>query len=219
MKIFFVLSTFLILSILSCNSSTPPSTVEATPGKDTLPPPESKLDSMYFMDVHHLGAGKVTYEAAAQAHAKDLAVQSKYGVQFLKYWVDINNGDIYCLASAADAQSLLKTHSEAHGLLPDHIYQVAPGEATALEGKKNLYMDIHYLGAGKVTAKDVAGAHQKDLAIEKKYGVNIANYWFDEKSGVVMCLAEAKDSTSLIQTHKEAHGLLPAHVVMVKQGK
>ena len=26
---------------------------------------------------------------------------------------------------------------------------------------KNLYIDVHHLGAGKVTAKDVAAAHQK----------------------------------------------------------
>jgi hypothetical protein len=34
-----------------------------------------------------------------------------------------------------------------------------------------------------------------------------------------MCLAEAKDSTALINTHKEAHGLLPAKVFKVKQGQ
>ena len=40
-----------------------------------------------FMDVHNLG-GKVKLAAVAQAHTRDLAVQDKYGVQFLKYWVD-----------------------------------------------------------------------------------------------------------------------------------
>ena len=33
-----------------------------------------------------------------------------------------------------------------------------------------------------------------------------------------MCLAQAKDSNALIQTHKEAHGLLPARVSKVKEG-
>jgi len=32
----------------------------------------------------------------------------------------------------------------------------------------------------------------------------------DEKEGVVMCLSQAKDSASVINTHKEAHGLIPA---------
>jgi hypothetical protein len=89
----------------------------------------------------------------------------------------------------------------------------------ALKGKKNLFLDIHYLGAGNVTTKDVAGAHQKDLAVQNKYGVNLINYWVNEKDGVVMCLAEAKNPDALIRTHKEAHGLLPAKVFKVKQGK
>jgi hypothetical protein len=34
-----------------------------------------------------------------------------------------------------------------------------------------------------------------------------------------MCLVEAKDSTALINTHKEAHGLLPDKIYRVKQGQ
>jgi len=36
---------------------------------------------------------------------------------------------------------------------------------------------------------------------------------------VVMCLSQAKDSTSVINTHKEAHGLIPAYVLEVKPGE
>lgn len=172
-----------------------------------------------FIDVHQLGPGKVTYEAAAGAHAKDLGVQGKYGVRFIKYWVNQDEGLIYCLSSASDTDAIRKTHAEAHGLLPGICYPVTEGEAAALKGKKNLYLDVHYIGAGKVTAQGVAGAHQKDLATQKKHGVNFINYWVNEKEGVVMCLAEATDSTSIIETHKEAHGLVPAKVMKVAQGK
>ena len=34
---------------------------------------------------------------------------------------------------------------------------------------KKLFLDVHEVGPGKVTAKDVADAHQKDLATEKKW--------------------------------------------------
>lgn len=57
------------------------------------------------------------------------------------------------------------------------------------------------------------------MAVQKKHGVNFINYWVDEKTGTVMCLSEAKDSASVIETHKEAHGLLPAYITKVKQGK
>ena len=48
----------------------------------------SNQSKKLFIDVHQLGPGNVTYEAAAGAHAKDLATQRKYNVQFIKYWVD-----------------------------------------------------------------------------------------------------------------------------------
>ena len=171
-----------------------------------------------FLDVHRLTPG-IKPEAVAQAHQKDLAVEGKYGVDFIKYWVAPDKGLVFCLASASDSESLRKTHAEAHGLLPNNIYLVEGGTEAALTGKTNLFLDIHYLGAGKVTVKDVAAAHEKDLAVEKKYGVNFINYWVNEKEGVVMCLVEAKDSTALINTHKEAHGLLPDKIYRVKQGQ
>jgi hypothetical protein len=170
-----------------------------------------------FIDVHRLTPG-LKPEAVAQAHIKDLAVEGKYGVNILKYWVDTKRGMVFCLASSGDSESLRKTHAEAHGLLPERIYAVTEGNEAALMGKKNLFLDVHYLGAGNVTAKDVAAAHEKDLAVQEKYGANFINYWVNEKEGVVMCLVEAKDSTSLINTHKEAHGLLPSMVYKVKQG-
>lgn len=171
-----------------------------------------------YIDVHHLGKGKVTAKDVAAAHKKDLAAEKQFGVDFIKYWVDEANGDVYCLSSSPDTASIRKTHALAHGLLPDQIYQVADGKEAAMKGKKDLFLDIHNFGPGKVSAKDVAGAHQKDLAVEGKYGVNLINYWVDEKRGVVMCLAQAPDSAALINTHREAHGLLPDHVMKVKQG-
>lgn len=173
----------------------------------------------YYIDVHHLGAGKVTAKDVAGAHAKDLAVQNKYGVKFIKYWVDEKDGDVYCLSSAPDTQSIRKTHGEAHGLLPDDIYMVKGGKDAAIQEGKDFYLDVHELGAGKVTAKDVAGAHEKDLAVQGKYGVNFVNYWVDEKDGRVVCLSQAPDPDAVINTHKEAHGLVPVSIEKVKQGQ
>ena len=93
------------------------------------------------------------------------------------------------------------------------------GKEAAARGAENLYLDLHDFGAGNVKASDVAAAHEKDLAVQKKYGVNFLNYWVDEKAGTVFCLAEAPDSNALILTHKEAHGLIPKDVKEVQQGQ
>jgi len=72
-----------------------------------------------------------------------------------------------------------------------------------------LYLDRHHFGPGKVTAADVAAAHQKDLAVQAKYRVRFINYWFDARTGTVSCLVEAPSADAAIAAHKEAHGLLP----------
>lgn len=209
MKLKFVAILVLLFCATSCDLSAQPS----------KPDSSNQNAKHLFIDVHQLEPGKVKYEAVAEAHKKDLATQNKYGVNFIKYWVDEKKGQVYCLSSSSDEESIKKTHAEAHGLLPAHIYPVTDGEAAALKGQENLFLDIHYLGAGKVTANDVAEAHKKDLAVQNKYGVSFVNYWVNEKDGVVMCLSNAKDSTSVIKTHKEAHGLLPDTIMKVKQGE
>jgi hypothetical protein len=182
-------------------------------------PPQNRGDKQLFIDVHRLEPGKVKYEEVARAHAKDLAVQDKYNVEFKRFWVDEGKGLVYCLSYANDMQSIRNTHAEAHGLIPGVCYPVTEGMEAAMKGQKNLFLDIHYLGAGKVTAKDVAAAHEKDLGVQNKFGVNFINYWVDEKEGVVMCLAEAAEPGAVIKTHKKAHGLVPAEVMRVKQGE
>src|SRR5689334_13834824 len=78
----------------------------------------------------------------------------------------------------------------------------------ATPASRQLFMDVHELGPGNVTAQAVAGAHQKDLAVQAKYGVELKAYWLDEKAGKIYCLAEAPSAAALNEMHREAHGLL-----------
>lgn len=173
----------------------------------------------YFLDVHRLGAGNVTAAAVAEAHEKDLKTQQRFDVDFIRYWVDEQKGQVYCLAKAKDPQDMINTHKAAHGLIPDEVHTVTDGTEVAEKGGKKFFLDVHNLGAGNVTAQAVAEAHKKDLAKQEQYQVNFIQYWVDEKAGKVFCLSEAPDSTSIIKTHKEAHGLLPDFILEVVQGK
>ncbi len=211
MKIILSLSTFILASSISLHVCAQTKKVETSA--------YNALVKNLYIDVHQLTPGKVKFEDVAAAHLKDLAVEKKYDVHFINYWVDEEQGLVYCLSSAGDSSSIRKTHSEAHGLLPAHIFEVTEGSAGALTGNKKLFLDIHKLGTGNVTAAAVADAHKKDLAIQGKYGVNFINYWVDGKAGVVMCLSEAADSNAIIKTHKEAHGLIPVEILRVKQGQ
>jgi uncharacterized protein DUF4242 len=173
-----------------------------------------------FLDVHEVGPGKVTAKDVAGAHQKDLATEKKYGVHFKAYWLDEKAGTIYCLAEAPSAEALNTVHKEAHGLVATKIAEVSADSPSwkPAHGRK-LYMDVHHLGPGKVTAKDVAAAHQKDLAVGAKHDVKYLNYWLDEQTGTIRCLVEAPSAEAAIAVHKEAHGLVPDAIEEVSEGR
>lgn len=77
-----------------------------------------------------------------------------------------------------------------------------------------LFMDIHTLEGG-VSAADVAGAHQKDLETQGKYGVSYLRYWVDEDAGKIFCLVEANRAEDAITVHREAHGLVADEIYPV----
>jgi hypothetical protein len=79
-----------------------------------------------FMDVHEKVDG-LTQEAVAQAHAKDLEVQTAYGVKYLKYWFDERSGKVFCLVDAPNREAAAAVHRKAHGLVADSIFEVKEG--------------------------------------------------------------------------------------------
>ena len=59
-----------------------------------------------FLDTHKKIPG-LTAEAVAQAHAADLAVQGKHGVNYYRYWYDEATGKVFCLAEAPNAEAAI----------------------------------------------------------------------------------------------------------------
>jgi len=76
-----------------------------------------------FMDTHSVDGG-VSAADVAEAHQKDLETQERYGVSYLRYWVDEGAGKIFCLVEADSAEDANTVHREAHGLVADDIYAV-----------------------------------------------------------------------------------------------
>lgn len=78
-----------------------------------------------YMDIHNLPG--VTSGAVAEAHVKDLETQTKHGVKYLRYWVDEQEGKVFCLVEAPNAEAAHTVHREAHGLVADQIFEVREG--------------------------------------------------------------------------------------------
>jgi hypothetical protein len=79
-----------------------------------------------------------------------------------------------------------------------------------------LYMDVHNVEGG-VSAADVETAHQADLAVQAKHGVDYRHYWVDEKAGRIFCLVEAPNPEAANTVHREAHGLVADEIFEVTE--
>jgi Nickel responsive protein SCO4226-like len=76
-----------------------------------------------------------------------------------------------------------------------------------------IYMDRHYIEGA--TRHTLANAHEKDLAVQRKYGVNFLTYWFDEARSTAFCLVEAPTKEAIRKAHDEAHGAVPNEIIEV----
>lgn len=79
-----------------------------------------------YMDVHNI-AGGVAAEDVAKAHQADLQTEGKYDVHYLRYWVDEQQGKVFCLVEAPSAEAAATVHKEAHGLVADDVFEVQEG--------------------------------------------------------------------------------------------
>jgi hypothetical protein len=64
-------------------------------GRNTMP---------LFMDIHRHVDG-LTADAVAGAHAKDLEVQHKHGVDYKHYWFNEKDGTVMCLVDAPSREA------------------------------------------------------------------------------------------------------------------
>lgn len=80
-----------------------------------------------FMDVHRTLPEGATAEDVAQAHAADVKILEKYGVRYINYWADAEDGKVFCLVEAPSAEAARTVPIEAHGLAADEIWPVVQG--------------------------------------------------------------------------------------------
>jgi hypothetical protein len=79
-----------------------------------------------YMDVHTIDGG-VAAADVAKAHIADLQTEGQYEVRYLRYWVDEQQGKVFCLVEAPSAEAAATVHREAHGLVADQVFQVQEG--------------------------------------------------------------------------------------------
>lgn len=85
------------------------------------------------MDVH-LPGEEIDLEEVRKNHKRDLAVQHKYGVQHLHYYLNSKQGVAFCLMLGPDKESCISVHREAHGDVANNIIEVDKSNYEILMG-------------------------------------------------------------------------------------
>jgi class 3 adenylate cyclase len=86
-----------------------------------------------FMDRHDLRG--LTQMDVAQAHSRDVEIQSRYGVKYMAYWYDEERGTGFCLVHAPDPATAEQVHREAHGAIANAIIPVDLAAVEAFLGR------------------------------------------------------------------------------------
>jgi hypothetical protein len=87
---------------------------------------KGELTMPLYLDIHHRVEG-LTQDAVAGAHAKDIEIQGKYGVKYLKSWFDERRDKVFCLVEAPSKEAAISVHREARGLVADEVIEVQEG--------------------------------------------------------------------------------------------
>ena len=69
----------------------------------------------------------------------------------------------------------------------------------------SLYMDVHR--GVDATVEEVREAHELDLEVQERHGVEYEKYWFDEDTGTIFRLFAGPSEEAGEKVHEEAHGL------------
>lgn len=81
-----------------------------------------------YMDFHKLESSDISMEELDRVHSKDLAIQERYGVFELKYWMNLKAKNLFCLVQGPNKEACNEVHKQAHGNTPCNIIEVSEDE-------------------------------------------------------------------------------------------
>ena len=103
-----------------------------------------------FMDIHTVDSEDFSAEDVVKAHMEDLAVQDKFGVKQLKYWVDEKAKTIFCLMEGPNRDACNQVHLQSHGNTACNIIEVADNEYNLFMGQGTNVDDLATTDSGEL---------------------------------------------------------------------
>lgn len=102
------------------------------------------------MDFHKLESSDISMEELAKTHDEDLAIQERFGVFELKYWVNLEAKNLFCLVQGPNKEACNEVHRQSHGNTPCNIIEVSEDEFNLYFGIGNSVNDMAHTESGEI---------------------------------------------------------------------
>ena len=106
-----------------------------------------------YMDIHTVDSDAFSVEDVVKAHMEDLAIQEKFGVTQLKYWVNEKAKTIFCLMQGPDKEACHQVHAQSHGNTACNIIEVSDNEYNLFMGLGTEVNDLAKTESGNLDNK------------------------------------------------------------------
>ena len=103
-----------------------------------------------YMDFHNLDSEDISMEELAKGHNEDLAIQERFGVFELKYWVNIEAKSLFCLVQGPNKEACNEVHKQSHGNTPCNIIEVSEDEFNLYFGIGKSVNDLAHTESGEI---------------------------------------------------------------------
>ncbi|HZJ35051.1 MAG TPA: DUF4242 domain-containing protein, partial [Gillisia sp.] len=175
-----------------------------------------------YMDIHTVDSDNFTVEDVVKAHMEDVAVQERFGVIQIKYWVDTDNKKIFCLMKGPSKEACNAVHTESHGNTACNIIEVSDDEYNLFLHAVKTKNDLAIKPSGQVDAGfrtfllvdtiDFTGkfyhfTNEIYNLVNKRYGVNIAQ----TNKGILMTFVDAVNAATCAIEIKRLLNSIPEH--------
>lgn len=121
------------------------------------------------MDIHTVEDEKFSEISAMQGHHKDIAVQHKFGVKSIKYFLNLSEKKVFCLLEAPDKKACVNLHMAAHGI----------GACNVIELSSEIDFKA-FLGEGTKDENDLALTPSGEIDTGYRSIIMICPIFFDE---------------------------------------
>jgi AraC-like DNA-binding protein len=102
------------------------------------------------MDFHKLDSSDISKEEMKKIHDEDLAIQERFGVYELKYWVNLEAKNLFCLAQAPSKEAFNEVHKQSHGNTACNIIEVSEDEFSLYFGVGKSVNDLAHTESGEI---------------------------------------------------------------------